>query len=45
MEERILKPSTMKELALKYAKAQPHMVDDLLEESPVFFVSSINRQT
>lgn len=35
MEERILKPSTMKELALKYAKAQPHMVDDLLEESPV----------
>lgn len=35
MDDELMKPSTMKELALKYATVQPHMVDNLLEEAPV----------
>lgn len=45
MDEDILKPSTLKELALKYAKQQPQMVDNLLEEAPILEAVKFEKAT
>lgn len=45
MDDEILKPSTLKELALKYAKAQPQMVDNLTEDAPVLDAMKFQKAT